>query len=499
MRKTIIFIILTMLILFLVGCNVDNMEISENIAAPKNTNLPISGEWVIKDYKLSTVSGMDEKKAETYLGMEALFNKDVVSIGENNCLEPTFKIKNVNSSDYLVYHYKTSPESLGIESEEIQIVSVTGIDQFFNEFIKISEDIVIVNIDGVFFYLTRVKEEVDDIRLESLTVPQDMELRSLDVAEDRALSSGVLLGLKSLDLEDDDLEKWNYRTVFIRTLNGEIASIQEMENILLPRRSGFWKIEVNRVETDGKYDDNIVAYPLNRGADVNITMAAEDDAAQNSVKALRDTDTIKNILFVSNDYISIENIHYRNKGQRYLEFYPVANIEGGTPIKISDIMGDVGKEAFLEGFNKEIIAGNEQYRNSLIDLKPKEESFGLFRKNGLWVFKGRANYIENEVYMYKDFGIKAIPSQELVSFDELYTSWDAVKLKVPEALDVFTSPNEDIAIVLTYNDILIYKIENGNIVEEPTGKVELNPGEKVIMAEWAMGKYAQIWEEEFIK
>ena len=50
--------------------------------------------------------------------------------------EPIFKIKNVNTWDYLLYQYKTSPDFLNIDKDKIQIVSIMSKDQFFYEFIK---------------------------------------------------------------------------------------------------------------------------------------------------------------------------------------------------------------------------------------------------------------------------------------------------------------------------------------------------------------------------
>lgn len=501
MKRISMILIIIISSLIMTSCDIGNMEISENIEAPMNLNLPLYGEWVIEDYKFSTIGTMDEEKANSYIGSEVIFDNRMVSIGENYCLEPTFKIKNVDASKYLVYNYKTNPEFLGIDSEDIQIVSVSGIDQFFNEFIKLSDEKAIVNIDGVFFYLNRVSEHVDEEKIDKLSVPQEISLKSEKANDntEQQLSSGILLGLKTLSMEgEEQLETWNYRTVFIRSSNKEIKSINEMEDILLPRRNGFWKVKVNRESVKGNLNDNIEVYQLDRVTDMKVELQMEgEDSVKDFKEKIEEKDsTLKNILFVGNDYISIEDIHYRNKGQRYLKFYPIDNING-IPIKISDLMGDAGKKALVEGFNKEIVSQNEAYRSNYVDLTPKEDSFGLFRRNGLWIFKGRVNYIEDGVYMYKDFNINALPTQELVSFDELYIPWNVVKEKFPRALDLFTSPNGDIAVVLTYDRILVYEIANGTIGDEPIGEVELKPGEKIIMAEWAVGKYAQIWEEEF--
>ena len=170
-----------------------------------------------------------------------------------------------------------------------------------------------------------------------------------------------------------------------------------------------------------------------------------------------------------------------------------------TPVKISDIMGETGREALIEGFNKEIVSSIKDGSKGLLNFIPKEESFGLFRRNGLWILKGRVNYIKNGNYMYEDFNIPAIPTQEIIRYDELCIPWKEIKNKRADAIDAFTSPNEDIAIVVTRNEILVYPIEENTIGNEPIGRIELKQGEKIVMAEWAIGRYPQLWEKEFIR
>ncbi|HSH36748.1 hypothetical protein [Schnuerera sp.] len=492
MKKILLSIILITSMIWIVSCDIDRTQLSDNIEAPKNINLPVSGQWRIEEYRMNTTSTMEEEKAESYLGMEILFHNEFISAGEDYFTKPSFRIKNVDAADYLVYNYKTTPDFLDIDTDKIEIVSVAA-EQFLYEFIKISDEEIIVNIEGTFFYLNKISEEIQDKKLETKQLTENVLLDTEESLEEDAIKTGILLGLKSLDLEaqNEDMEKWNYRTIFISSNNKEIVSIHEMEDILLPRKTGFWKVKVEREDNDGKLNDNIIAYPLNK------TLDQENDL---QIKKEEKTEnTYKNILYVGNDYISIENIHYRNKGQRYLEFYPIDNITKVKPLMISDVLGEVGKEAFIEGANKEILREKEEYKNSLIDLKPNEESFGLFRRNGYWIFKGRINFVEDGIYRYENFNIKTIPPKEIVYYDELSISWNRIKSKVPEALDVFTSPNEDIAIILTHNNIFVHTLENDKINNVPVEIIELKPAEKIVMAEWAVGRYPKLWEEEFLK
>lgn len=516
MKKITALIILTIILFVLTSCNIESTEISETIKAPENLKPPIYGEWIIEDYKIANISVMDEDTAKTYLGKEAFFHEDLVAIGEEYCINPVYKIKNVRPIDYLIYQYKTNPKFLNIDEEEIQIVSITGEEQFFYEFIKESEDSIIAYIDGVFFYFKLVSENVREEKLAEYYYSEKAMLRTTSLDSKDILKSTVLIGLKSMDMENEDnFEKWNYRTLLIRTQNKNVLGTYEMEDVFFPRKTGFWKLSVNRIKDGDTVEDNISVYPIKKAAPelknksvgdeeiINMVTRAEDGGLvlPSIVKEEKEImgKSLKNILYVGNDYISLELINYLERGERILEFHPIDNLEKGNPMKISDIAGEIGKVSFLEEANKEILAKNEEFKESTIDLTPDEESFGLFRRNGHWIFKGRVNFSDNGVYSYKDFNIRAIPSKEVVHFDQLFVPWNAIKTKVPEAVDAFTSPNEDIILVITHNNILIYTLENGYISDIPLKKIQLKPAEKIIMLEWGIGRYGPIWEDEFIK
>src|SRR5699024_10294721 len=100
--------------------------------------------------------------------------------------------------------------------------------------------------------------------------------------------------------------------------------------------------------------------------------------------------------------------------------------------------------------------------------------FGFERRNGYWVMKGRINYKNENEEFFKDFQIKTTPPKELIQYDELVIPWNIIKSKIPEAIDAFTSPNEDIVIIITRNEILIYPIVENDILLNELGRIKLN-------------------------
>ena len=74
-----------------------------------------------------------------------------------------------------------------------------------------------------------------------------------------------------------------------------------------------------------------------------------------------------------------------------------------------------------------------------------------------------------------------------------------MKDKLPHAIDIYTSPNQDIAVVLTADEIMIYTIKNKKLANEPLAVYPLEEGSSVIMAEWSMADYVPSWEKSFLK
>lgn len=489
MKKILFIITLILSMGLLVSCATENSNISDNIMAPSNNKLPINGKWIIKDYTLSNSSSIDEELAKTYLGDEILFHQELFVLGEYYYFQPSFRTKNINTLDYFIYQYNINPKDLNIDQDQSQVISLMKDDKILYEFIKKTENSAIVNIDGVFFYLTQVSEEISEEKIAEYSYADKARFKAANIEEDDILRSGALIGLKSLDLEvsEKGMEKWNYRTIFIRSYNKDIANIHEIDNVFLPRKTGFWNIKIDREENKGKVNDHIFASPIGKTSDYKNTIKQKEE------------NSLKNILYIGNDYISIENVDISNKEKRILELYPIDNLNEGNPISISDIAGEIGKKRFFEAGKKEIQLNYNEYKNSPIDLKPDEENFGLFRRNGCWIFKGRYNFIEEDKDQYTDFNIQYIPPKEIVQYDEVSIPWNTIKSKVPEAIDAFTSPNDDMILIMTADKILVYLIYEGSISDIPASKIELKSGEVPIMAEWAIGTYPLLWEDEILK
>lgn len=494
MKKLIIIIVLISSVIFMTSCSIDDGTAVDRIKAPEVNTSPINGKWIISSNIDDKFSNTVDLKADLYLNKEVLFHKDAVVIGEDYLTEPTFKIKSVNAYDYLLYKYKTTPNTLGIEDSNITVITILNENQYFYEFIRYGEEELLVKIEDSFYKLTKVVDEVSLDEINRYIEVEKNTISALNIDEVNELQSGVLLGIKTPTYDEKgNLADWKYNTIWINSLNNKIIGAYELEDLLVPRKNGFWMVSINR-NYNGIIEDKISSIPLFKMPDSSI---AKDDInlvlpeRPYGKEEMESTAILNNILFVGNDYISIERINKFNQEKKTLEVYSLDNIDENRPINLSDLIGEDGKRIFTEGAQSVVPIDSE--------IKLNEENVGIIRKSGYWTIKGRVNFIQNGEELYKDFNIKAIPPKEMINYDFHIISWNELKMNIPETIDAFSSPNNDLIIISTHSHLLIYNIFDGNLNNIPIAKIKLPENSSIIMSEWAIGRYPNIWQNEVIK
>lgn len=475
------------------SCAVIEGETKERIVAPENNLPPITGKWEISEMVYGLGSNNQEGDHK-HIGETALFHKDGVVIGQDYSVDPSFKIRRIRSRDYLISKYKLNPASLNIEDEFVQVVTILNENQYFAEIILLNEETVLLYSDESFLKLTRQLEEVSIEEVERYINVEKSVMRNLGDMTNDNFSTGVLLGIKTQGFDDRyQIPTWDYRTYWINMQNRTVSGIYELDSLLLPRKNGFWSVDQERIVDSTTISDDIRATPLFTPTEDNALMeAAVFDIREREVVVRNPLPSIlRNITFVGNDYISVENIEIDRDDRRTIQVYAIDNLAEKRPIKLSDLIGESGNDLFREGA-RSVMAIDD---NVVIN----DENVGLVRRNGYWTFQGRVNYRENGKELYRDFSIKAIPPKEMVSYDELSIPWDAVRLTVPDVVDVFSSPNNEFIVVITSSHIVIYSVEEYDIDNAPVARIRLPNESSVIMSEWAIGRYPGIWQNEMIK
>ncbi|PRR78072.1 hypothetical protein CLLI_19920 [Clostridium liquoris] len=495
------FIVIIIPIILFQGCSMKGFGIRDKIVAPKNKLIPITGEWQVEKYKILNSS---EKKYQepqvkpgSIVGQKAAFDTEYAVFGQETCENPQYKIKEVDAKNYFFYTYKVNSKDFDVTTKNLEVISITSDGRLFYDLIKLSDKEILVYSDDAFYYLKKISEESENI-LNKDNVKKLEDNKKKDLSKNKGtLRSGVLIGLRSpIPLEYNGVtgEAYEnksifYRTLWISTKNREPNSIIETPNLFFPRISGFWWAGINRTNNNPKYPkDSLFAYPAGNSKEntkLNENNYSKDDA-------------LRRILFIGNDYVATEykkaSSFSDDEGKSILQVLPIDNVGDMKGIKISDVAGERGRAA-LKNSAEAFLASQDKDIAKRLEKSPREESFTLIRRNGHWIMSGRLNSNSAEDVAYGDFNINIVPPTKLLNYDDFHISWNDIKGTVPDAVDAYTSPNKDIAIIVSKNFIYVYSIENGQLSNKQLEKIPIHEGESVVMAEWATGDYVERWEK----
>jgi len=493
------------------GCANTAIDTESKIVSPQNKTVPIQGEWRFERCLFQGQRSPAIKDGEQWENKTAIFSTNEVVIGDYYWDNVGYKIRKVDAREYFLFNFKDDFSKLGITDREVYVITLSSGDNFLYEFAKVNENELIVNIDGEFFRLTKISDKVDS-ELYGKAENNRIGEKDIETAEDENIRSGILVGIrtpiKTGSGEDDEATQYSYRTIWIASSNRKLHSIMEADGIFLPRKSGFWHINIERVNNGEIEEDILTARRVPSKDAVNISnnlIVLEEGKKVSDYWRERTGVLYKTILFIGNDYVSIEtfgqgqyignsNTWHENR----LKTIPVDNIQRNEGVKISDIAGQNGLLA-LESAVSSLFEKSDNIVSNSAEKSRLEENFALFRKTGHWFIKGRINIKQADSIPYVEYNINLIPPPELVAFDTLHLPWKYIKDKIPGAVDAYTSPNRDIALIFTQTHILIYKIEGDSLSEYPLEKIRLNNGDAVVMAEWSRGDYVEKWEKSFVK
>lgn len=447
--------------LFLTGCSFYYEEGIENIKEPEKTYYALDGQWELSDLKNQSIKST--KNEEVWENI--FFKGRTLALGNIYTDNLSYTYKNVDTRDYLLYKHRTTPEFLGIKSDRLDIINLYDGADFITELIKVDENELIYS-KGEDFLFYRIKNSHITKKDIDRHISLSTETGVLEASEARG-DVGLILGIKSLDDTGERLV-FNYRTEYIKINSSEEVEKFEAENILLPRKNGFYKV---KVEPRDLFNDNIFIEYLDKDLEMTRT----------------ETNYIKNILYIGNDYMSVENIaanKYKN-----LRVYPIDYLSDEIYRKLEDILDEKSMER--------VKLDMENSKDKSIREDFKTENFGLRRKNGYWTLFGRVNYNDGDKSSYKDFDIRAVTPKSLVNYDELPILWNAIESEIPSIIDGFISPKKDFIVVRTKETIEIYPIYKGKISNEKLYSTTIGSGEEIIMAEWATNIYVNMWEDYF--
>jgi hypothetical protein len=464
-----------LLLLFLVGgCTNSSWTAAGKIIPPSYNVCPLEGKW-------SVMSELGSKgySAETTLEAQAgflQFSRDTVILGNNIWNKPTYKIKKVNSTDYLMTKYTVLDSYLASINKTVDVVTIFANSNYLGEFMKIDDSTVISFVQNKVLLLHKIADHTDD--------PRSVANANIDDANqyNNTGTSGIFIGLK-IPANNDCI----YKTVWAAVNNKKLHPVLSRQDIFFPRKSGFWELQVQSGLNHGENGEELYAHNI----------AVKDLAAEKDKGSAQTTSPGSGNIFINyigNDYVALES---NTSGIAKLQVLPVDKLSSPIGIKVLDLLGTAGLKAYHSAREQAVQTLYSQ-GITLINEDANEDNFGLTRKNGHWQLQGRIWYQRDTTPGTMEFDINFLPPANLISYDTLYPCWQSVKDRVPNALDAFTSPNKDIAVIKTKSKLYFFGISGAQLDSVPLGEIELKDGTTIIMAEWATGFYVDNWENTFL-
>lgn len=508
------------------GCTQTITDNADRIARPSYSEAPFFGTWKLESCDGGKQEGETPDTKAPLDGDSVSFAQDRLVYAGSEYINISYKVKRVGIDEYFLHKNADIPAELDSVKGEILVITVYSEDNFLFELLSPSnEDInkstngIIAAIDDQFYRMEKISdgftETADTARQISKQSSPDQQ------GSDKLLRSGILLGVRIPIRTKDGLGDYAYGTYWISCENRTLRPVLYADDIFLPRMDGFWKLKTYKKLGSMGTEDMLVAYKVTNTDKLQIP-----DLLGNISERI-ETGTRKAIMYVGNDYVCVEKTVYgsetnvsdtgsttgtsgksgtsgtsgkpdSNSEVKMLRTLPVDSIANVDGIKISDIAGVNGTIA-MESAISEVLKNSGYQGVTNADENEQAKNFALYRKTGHWFFKGRINLDQKEQLPYMDFNLNLIPPANMVAYDVLQVPWTVVKDKLPDAVDIYTSPNKDMAVILTRDKILVYAIENKTLSAAPLAGFRLGGGSSVIMAEWGIGGYVPIWEKSFIK
>jgi hypothetical protein len=112
--------------------------------------------WRISAYKVVEGAVWGEEEARKMLFKPLDIDATKITFDDKTCRSVIFKQEKVNAKEYLDRVYHTTPQTLGIEDEIVEVVKTNCDLRGFAQYIRLSDKRLIIHLNGVFFYFEPV-------------------------------------------------------------------------------------------------------------------------------------------------------------------------------------------------------------------------------------------------------------------------------------------------------------------------------------------------------
>ncbi|WP_135547522.1 hypothetical protein [Paenibacillus cymbidii] len=311
--------------------------------------------------------------------------------------------------------------------------------------------------------------------------------------------SVLLLGLRTDHTEKDSrrtlgqTESSTYRTLLIAERGGKLLTAAEGGGILMPYGQQFWRIGTKTKETSTDVLHALTAAPVRGQAEAAADWPADDPNEEVKHE--------EKLLYVGNKYVSVGESDQVKRGnttsrtdtvwtKEIRQLNAARSAAADEPhVSLRDIFGDSAASALA------VMEGSSVLTELGMETEVNGDHWAVARKRGSWepqvAVTQRAASSRVSSYVLADVNLKLPYS--VVSYDEMDVDWKDVKAARPAAVDAMTSPDRDMIAIVTSEYIFVHPFTDNGVATDMSLRIDLNPGETMIMAQWATAKYAEDW------
>lgn len=483
MKQTKLSFILVLMVLLLTSCSLLDATMVENIDPPKLTVSPINGKWHVES-GISLVDGVESKSlGNGYIGQEVLFDISGIVLVDEYIIQPGFNIKNVNGARFVREKYDANPSKIAFLNKDVDIISVFDNEVLNYDIIMETEDVCYIYDSNILYKLVKDVDEISEKEVKE-RINEKIALAQLIDSESKN-NNALLLGFKTYSYDErNNLPNWKYSTLFIDFSRNTVNNVYVIDDMLVPKTSGFWSLIPSRQNNSKIIEDRFIMVPANKNISLVTTGEMESDSYVEEV----DGTNIKNIQYINPNYMSIEEtVNTKDNEKKMLRVYNLDDLPLEKPLKLSQFIKN-GEKLYADSLKINNILES--------DYDTDEKNVGIYRTNGNWGIKGRVNYLENSINQNKDFQIIPKLPNEYTKLENHNISIEEVKKVIPKFDDVFISPNGQNIIVLNGDEISIHARVDGSIRPNSYYSLKLEPNTTPIMSEWTEGKGIDNWRIE---
>lgn len=485
MSKKWIMLFIFVLSLILSSCNYIGQSfgftsIAENIKPPEMQELSIKGTWEVDE--MFPLTNVDPIILEKYNVNDKLYiDENHVSFLDRYTVNPRFKSRYVNANSFVTSKYNGPVDGIEFEDEYVILYSISDGQRFYQDILIYDEDTILFSYDSILFKLDKVSESIPDYtkyRYEDELLNPSTNVIDVPIS---GRDTALLLGIRSSKVDEEENAYYDYSTIMIRRSSDKKPMVYKTKDLFLPRTTGFWHVGSKHLGEESPVKDHIFTHPV---------------AESYSEQYLKKLDGINQsiITFLGNKYISLES--YNDRDIKTYSVFDLDAFEEQKKLSIESIAGEEGLEIFK---TESIRAIEESSEISPDDAVTAPQNIGIQRFEGRWRFRSNVMIKSNDIDMIKDYSISIVPIIEIFSGNQLFIPWKDIKTKHQGAIDAFISPLEDLIVIQNVNELLIYQIKNGIIDDLPLTQIHVAETDRVVMIEWATGKMAGSWQDEFSK